>query len=268
MDTGTGRRAARRRVGRGRGERAAARPCRRPAPLRTLERDRDLHDARRITAARHRHRARLAARRAPAVDGVPARPPRRHRRLRHPVRPRPAPDASVDVVGRRQVRGLRAPLRRPQRARLRRGRAQRRPLRPWTVRRAGAGEPGTRRALPRPDRRPRNTRREPGAVPAWRRASRRGRRGAALHDAAARHPRQRCVGTGSDRRPHRAWGRDRRHQARRRRPERPDRAPPRGGRQPHPDHRRAATARWPPPACATCSRSRTPVSRSATGSAR
>ena len=137
-------------VGRGRRDRAAARPRPRPAPVRAVDRDRDLHDAGRITAARHRHRARLAARRAPAVDGVPARRARRHRRLRHPVRPRAAADPPVDVVGRRQVRGLRPPLRRRQRARLRRCRAQRRPLRARAVRRAGPGQPGARGALPRP----------------------------------------------------------------------------------------------------------------------
>ena len=79
VDTGLGRRNRRRRVGRGRrapGRCSAVSSV--PAPLRTVVRDRDLHDARRVTAARHRHRARLAARRAPAVDGVPVRRPRRH----------------------------------------------------------------------------------------------------------------------------------------------------------------------------------------------
>ena len=47
-------------------------------------------------------------------------------------------------------------------------------------------------ALPRSERGPRNARREPGAVPARSRAGRRARRGAALHDAAARRPRPRA----------------------------------------------------------------------------
>ena len=83
-----------------------------------------------VAAPRRRHRARLAPRRAPAVDALPARRARRHRDVRRAVRGGAAADARLDVVGRRQVRGVRPPLRRRRRAGLRRRRAQRRSLRP------------------------------------------------------------------------------------------------------------------------------------------
>ena len=118
------------------------------------------------------------------------------------------------------------------------------------------------RAVPRPRRRPRAARGDLATVPArprprptWsprpsastrRCGSSTGRR--AL-DAAYPHRSS----------AHRRRRRDRRRQARRRRrPGDLDRAPPRGGRRPHAGDARAAIAGSSPPACATCSRSRTP----------
>ncbi len=65
-------------------------------------------------ATRRRHRARLAARRAPAVDRCSRSTFAPTRRLRHPVRPRASTDPRVELVGRRQVRGVRPSLRRSQ----------------------------------------------------------------------------------------------------------------------------------------------------------
>ena len=79
----------------------------------------------RIAAARVRHRGRLA--RAPQVlEGrVPGRRAREPRDLRDPVRPPRTPDAHEHVVGCRALRGVRAPLGRSERARLRRRAAER-----------------------------------------------------------------------------------------------------------------------------------------------
>ncbi len=80
----------------------------------------------------------------------------------------------------RQVRGVRPPVRRSQRARFRCGGAERRPLRPRPVRWPRTGQPRSRRPLPRSRCRPWRTRRQPGAVPARRRSRRCGRRGGAF----------------------------------------------------------------------------------------
>ena len=140
-----------RRVDRRRGRRPARRDRRREAVVRPVVGRRPLRPARRVAAPRRRDRARLAARRAPPVDALPGRCPRRHRDVRHPVRRRAPADPRLDDVGRRQVRGVRPPLRRCRRARLRRRRAQQRALRPRSVRAApsGSASPG-RRSTPTP----------------------------------------------------------------------------------------------------------------------
>ena len=142
----------------------------------------DHHAARRQSPRLDLHvRHRLARGRAAAVAGVPARRARRRRRLRHPVRHVAPPDAPAHAVGRRQVRGVRPPLRRPRRAVVRRRRAQRRPLRP---RRCSDGARArvslaARRQVPRPDRRPRPPRVSPISVLPH---------GPGLHDGASPRP--------------------------------------------------------------------------------
>ena len=83
----------------------------------SLDDDADLHDARRQRSARPHLRHRLARGRAAAVADGAARRARPRGRVRHPVRPRDAADAREQLVGRRQVRGVRPSLRRSQRAR-------------------------------------------------------------------------------------------------------------------------------------------------------
>ncbi len=84
-----------------------------------------------------------------------------------------SPDPSVESMGCREVRGVRAPFRRRRRTRLRGGRAQRRPVRPPRVRRRRAGEPGPSGAVSGPDRRPWPPRGDP-RDPAPRHRARRG----------------------------------------------------------------------------------------------
>ena len=81
-----------RRFDRGRGSRSARRDRRRAAVVRPVLGGRPLRAARRVAAARRRDRPRLAARRAPAVDALPARRARRHGHVRHPVRRRAPAD--------------------------------------------------------------------------------------------------------------------------------------------------------------------------------
>ena len=135
---------------------------------------------------RRARRARLAALRAPAVDGVPARRPGRHRDVRHPVRFRRPSDPPVDVMGRGQVRGVRPPLRRRRRTRLRRRRAQRRALRPRPVRRRRPGQPRPGRPVPGPRPGQGSPRDHDQPVPARAGARRRGRRGRASRSPGAR----------------------------------------------------------------------------------
>ena len=79
----------------------------------------------RLPAHRLRHRRRLA--RAPPVpEGrLPGRHPHRPGHVRDPVRPRQPPDAREHVVGAGPLRGVRPPLGRPVRGRVRRRPAQR-----------------------------------------------------------------------------------------------------------------------------------------------
>ena len=111
------------------------------------------------------------------------------------------PTHAVDVVGRRQVRGLRPPLRRRRRARLRRRRAQRRPLRPRRVRRRGAGQPGCAPPSTPTRRRPRPPRGDARAAPARRRPRRRASPRPSALDLAAAGRRRRRSGRGSRRAP-------------------------------------------------------------------
>ena len=98
-----------------------ARPAARRGALRARVRRVDDHadDAarERIAPARLRHRGRLA--RAPQVpEGrVPGRRAREPRDLRDPVRPPRTADAREHVVGRRALRGVRAPVGRPRASR-------------------------------------------------------------------------------------------------------------------------------------------------------
>ncbi len=106
--------------------------------------------------------SRLAARRAPVVDGVPGRRTRRRRDVRHPVRCGRASDPPVESVGRGQVRGVCASLRRRCRTRLRCGDPQHRSLRAQRFRRRRQGEPREGSELPRPPRRSRTPRGDAG----------------------------------------------------------------------------------------------------------
>ena len=137
------------------------------------------------------------------------------------------------------------------------------------VRRRGAGQPGPRRPLPRPGTRPGPPRRDaqrcsrtgpvsPTSSPRRSASTSPVRRGAAV-----------VAGPAPTRAPivarDRSRGGGRRRQARRRRRRRPDRAPARGGRRPGAGHACASTGGSPPRQRATCSRSRTPESRSSDG---
>ncbi len=189
-----------------------------------------------------RDRPRLAPRRAPAVDGVPRRRAHRAGHVRRAVRGGAPADARLHLVGRRQVRGVRTPLRRHRRAGVRRRRARRRALRLRRPRpRRGqhrARQPGPGGEVPRPRRRPRSPRGDPVAVPARSRGSTRwwARPSASTCRcgwSTARTQRLRVTSAaraGAARQRERARGR--RRQARRRRLGRPRRAPPRGGRGP------------------------------------
>ena len=127
------------------------------------------------------------------------------------------PTHAVDLVGRRQVRGVRAPLCRRGRARLRRRGAERRSVRPRVARRALCVSASPGRQVPRPRRRPRPPRGDARPVPARAGARRRHRRSRTVRDAAARGARRgrRRPPAGRDRRRDRC--RDRRGQARRHR---------------------------------------------------
>ena len=145
--------------------------------------------ARRVTAARRGDRPRLAPRRALVVDGVPRRRAHRAGHVRRAVRGGAPADARLHIVGCRQVRGVRTPLRRHRRAGVRRRRARRRPLR---LRRARPGrgqhrarQPGPGGQVPRPGRRPRSPRGDPVTVPARTRARRGRGRGRAPQRAVA-----------------------------------------------------------------------------------
>ena len=161
--------------------------------LRAVFRGADIRAACRVAADRCRGGARLAPRGAPAVAGVPARRAHRGGDLRRAVRRGQAPDARLDVVGRRQVRGLRPPLRRRLRALVRRRRAQRWSLRARRVRRRRARQPRPRRSLPGPRPGQGSPRRDDQPDAAWPGTGRCRRRGGAARSPGARRHRRHRV---------------------------------------------------------------------------
>ena len=151
-----------------------------------------------IRAARHPLRHRLARRREVALPEGADRRAHPRGQLRHPVRSREATDARQQLVGCRQVRGVRTSLRRLQRTVLRRRRAQRRSVRARCAGRRCERVVATGREVSRSRCRPRTARRDDQRAASRARPPRcaaRGRRAqpaAAAGDLRQRRCRRRC----------------------------------------------------------------------------
>ena len=159
------------------GDRAADRPRQHDAPGGAA--------GRRLAPAGVPLRGRLARVAHDAQGAVPGRRPRAQRDVPDAVRARRAADALLDQPRPGALRGARPPLRRPVRARLRRGAADRLQVRLLDLRQPDADQPAALAADARPGRRRRPSRVRLRGDAARRRLARgrRGGRGGALRDA-------------------------------------------------------------------------------------